>query len=270
MSDEAPSGHPGPAIPKVVAGFFSFTEVQAGAHRSYNEWHLFDHLPEQFVLPGIAGGWRWVLPPTLAERPGATPPLDRTHYVTLYLLAEPLEQSLADFQAHGIALARAGRFHQQRTSHLAGPLLVESRRAAPRVHIAPAAVPFRPGTGLHVRVAPERPSAGTADDRGAPGSSAAGSAAAVPETLPEALLDVPGVAVVWTFAGAPPDALGPFAAALAGLRVTCAWLDGDPLEVDAAIAATCPPPALAPDGPPGFAGTLAAIDPHGPFDWFDR
>ena len=60
--------HPGPATPKVVAGFFSFTEVEAGAHRSYNEWHLFDHLPEQFVLPGIAGGWRWVRTPALAAR----------------------------------------------------------------------------------------------------------------------------------------------------------------------------------------------------------
>lgn len=259
----AAPAHPGPVAPKVVAGFFSFTEVEAGAHRAYNEWHLFDHLPEQFVLAGIAGGWRWVCPPTLAERSVATPPLDLTHYVTLYLLAEPLTQTLAEFQAHGMALAGAGRFHQQRTSHLAGPLLVESQCAAPRVHIAPAAVPFRPGTGLHVRVTPERPSAGTA-------SQAAAGSSAASDALPEAVLDVPGVAGVWTFAGAPPAAPGPFGDALAGLRVTCTWLDGDPVEVDAAIAAACPPPPVSESGAPGFVGTLATIDPHGPFDWFDR
>lgn len=242
--------HPGPTEPKVVAGFFSFTEVEAGAHRSYNEWHLYDHLPEQFVLPGIAGGWRWVRPPELAARSSATPPLDRTHYVTLYLLAEPLMPALTDFQEHGMALARAGRFHQQRTSHLAGPLLVEARCAAPRVVVAPAAVPFRPGTGVHVRVL-------RAD-------------LALDEACPASLLAVPGVAGVWSFAGVPPAAPGPYGDTLAGHRVVVAWLDGDPAEVDAALTAACPPPPVGADGPARFVGTLAAIDPHGPFDWFDR
>ena len=247
-----PPAHPGPAAPKVVAGFFSFTEVEAGAHRSYNEWHLFDHLPEQFVLAGIAGGWRWVRTPALASAATstATPPLDRTHYVTLYLLAEPLTQALSDFQEHGVALARAGRFHQQRTSHLAGPLLVEAQCAVPRMVVAPAAVPFRPGTGLHVRVLP--------------------AALDLEAACPAALLQVPGVAGVWSFSGVPPAAPGPFGGALAGRRVVCAWLDGDPAEVDAALAATCPAPPVPGDGPSGFVGTLAAIDPAGPFDWFDR
>lgn len=262
---------PEPATPKVVAGFFSFTEVEAGAHRSYNEWHLFDHLPEQFVLPGVAGGQRWVLTPAQAAAATAPPPLDHVHYVTLYLLAEPLHQTLVEFQEHGVALARAGRFHQRRTAHLAGPLLVESRCAARRVLVAPGAVPHRPGTGLHVRVLADDADAGR----------------------PEDLLDVPGVVGVWSFAGVPPGVPGPFAEAMAGLRVICAWLDGDPDAIDAAMTATVAPattptatpaatpavtatvapatvPSLPVDAPIRFAATLTTIDPHGPFDWFDR
>ena len=38
---------------KAAYGFFSFTEVTDPAeHRSYNEWHQLDHLPEQFPLAG--------------------------------------------------------------------------------------------------------------------------------------------------------------------------------------------------------------------------
>ena len=47
-----------------VIGFFSFTEVtDPGAHRAYNEWHQFDHLPEQFSIDGIVFGQRWVYTP---------------------------------------------------------------------------------------------------------------------------------------------------------------------------------------------------------------
>ncbi|MCB9371603.1 MAG: hypothetical protein H6518_02350 [Microthrixaceae bacterium] len=227
----------------------SFTEVEAGAHRSYNEWHLFDHLPEQYALPGIVGGRRWVLTPALAGSAGSTasPPLDRIHYVTLYLLAEPLDVTLTDFFRHGIALAKADRFHQQRTSHLAGALRVESAVAAPAASVQPGVVPFRPGTGVHLRL--EDAVSGLA-----------------PSELVDAALAVPGVAGVWTFAGAVPDD-----GATAGLRLTCAWLDGDVSTVDAALAAVLPPPVPGggeADGP-AFAGTLAAIDPHAPFDWFD-
>jgi hypothetical protein len=104
------------------------TEVEAGA-RSYNEWHLLDHLPNSScwpASPGVALG-------APAEPPArASSPLDRTQYVTLYLLAGPLGDALADFREHGVALARAGRFRKQRTSHLAGPLLVGAQCAASR------------------------------------------------------------------------------------------------------------------------------------------
>ena len=45
-------------VNKVKVGFFSFTEVLDGRHREYNEWHLLDHMPEQFKLEGLHWGQR--------------------------------------------------------------------------------------------------------------------------------------------------------------------------------------------------------------------
>ena len=53
---------------KVKVGFFSFTEILDGRHREYNEWHLFDHMPEQFKLDGLQWGQRWVATPALMQR----------------------------------------------------------------------------------------------------------------------------------------------------------------------------------------------------------
>jgi len=76
---------------KVEAGFVSLTEVtDPTEHRSYNEWHQLDHLPEQLTLPGIAWGQRWVSTPACCTaRAVSTAPFDDVHYLTLYLLAAP-------------------------------------------------------------------------------------------------------------------------------------------------------------------------------------
>lgn len=224
---------------KVVTGFFSFTEVEAGEHQSYNRWHLFDHQPEQLTIPGIAWGRRWVLSPDLWPGRSASSPLDRVHYVTLYLLAEPLSTTLDRFQALARQLHAADRFHQHRVSHLAGPLPVSGMHVAPRVAVSAEAVPYVPGTGIHVRVAPADAEMGR----------------------PDALVDLPGVAGAWTFAG---STVG----AMQGLKVTWCWLDGDLDAVAAAIDEVAPPPPD--DAPWRFTGTLATIDPNGPWDWFDR
>jgi hypothetical protein len=51
-----------------VLGFFSFTEItDPSAHRAYNEWHQFDHLPEQFTIERITFGQRWVCSPRCVE-----------------------------------------------------------------------------------------------------------------------------------------------------------------------------------------------------------
>ena len=48
----------------MVLGFFSFTEItDPTLHGAYNQWHQFDHLPEQFTVDGIVFGQRWVASP---------------------------------------------------------------------------------------------------------------------------------------------------------------------------------------------------------------
>ncbi len=78
---------------KVKVGFFSFTEItDPSEHRSYNEWHQLDHMPEQYPLPGMAFGQRWVSTPACrAARAVDGPLLAPVHYVTLYLMTEPVE-----------------------------------------------------------------------------------------------------------------------------------------------------------------------------------
>jgi hypothetical protein len=141
---------------KVAAGFFSFTEItDPTAHRAYNEWHMLDHMPEQFPLPGVVFGQRWVLPPEHRAVAVATEPLDRVHYVTLYLMAEPLASTLDEFAALGAALhATPGRWFESRRSVLAGPWLVDDVVAA-GVPIRAEAVPARPHRSLHVQIGGE-------------------------------------------------------------------------------------------------------------------
>ncbi len=183
---------------KVKVGFFSFTEVTDPAeHHSYNEWHQLDHMPEQYPLPGIAFGQRWVSTPACrAARTVSGPLLDPIHYVTLYLMTEPVDETLHAFRQLGRDLYRAGRFHHHRHAHLSGPFAVVDTAAASRVRISPEAVPYRPHRGVHVTVGPAR-------DLGA-------------------LCAVDGVAGAWAFTD--------------DVRtITVAWLDDDPLVASARV-----------------------------------
>src|SRR5579862_8340259 len=223
---------------KVSYGFFSFTEVtDPAAHAAYNEWHQLDHLPEQYPLAGVMHGQRWVSTPACrAARAVSGPTLDPIHYVTFYLMAEPIEPTLDDFFALGAELYRVDRFFRMRRAHLTGPFRVEQATAAPRVLISDAAVPFRPHRGVYVIV-------DTPD----------GDASA------DALLAQPGVAGVWTFASNPELASRRWTDG--ARRVTLAWLDDDPLAVAAHIA-----PLVAERTGVEFAGPLETITPW-EWDW---
>src|SRR5579862_1990404 len=96
----------------VVVGFFSFTEItDPTQHRQYNEWHQLDHLPEQYTIEGIVHGERWVATPRCREaRLVSDPDLDDADYVTLYLMTEPVEATLAAFADLAKTLHAADRF----------------------------------------------------------------------------------------------------------------------------------------------------------------
>jgi len=200
---------------KVAYGFFSFTEVTDPAeHRSYNEWHQLDHLPEQFPLPGIVYGQRWVSTPACrAARVASEAALDPIQYVTCYLMAEPIEETIDEFFALGAELHRLDRFHAHRRAHLTGPFRVVAAHAASRTRVSAAAVPFRPHRGIYVKV----------DE---PGVDA-------PSDNDGALLDIPGVAGLWTFSTV--EGLTSRRWSAGQRRITVCWLDEDPLGVAARI-----------------------------------
>jgi len=202
---------------KVKVGFFSFTEItDPSEHHSYNEWHQLDHMPEQYPLLGMAFGQRWVSTPACrAARAVDGDLLDAVHYVTLYLMTEPIEETLEQFQALGGQLRAVGRFHQHRRALLSGPFDVETVAAAPRVLISAEAVPYRPNRGAYIVVeerAHEPADAGSVDR--------------------DALLGCPGVAGVWSFVS---ETQRRGAWHPGQRRVTVCFLDAEPLDVSASL-----------------------------------
>jgi hypothetical protein len=221
-------------------GFFSFTEIiDPAQHAGYNAWHQLDHLPEQYSLAGIVHGQRWVSTPACRKaRAVSGSGLDPVHYVTCYLMAEPIEQTLDDFFALGAELRRLDRFFEARRAHLTGPFRLTDTFAVSRVLVSAAVVPFRPHRGVYV-VVEALTSSGSAD----------------------ALIADPGVAGVWTYATNPAVTSRRWSAGKR--RITVAWLDDEPLAVAARLA-----PVVAGRTDVEFAGPFETITPWS-WDWFD-
>jgi hypothetical protein len=240
---------------KIKVGFFSFVEVtDPGAHHSYNEWHQLDHLPEQYPIPGIAFGQRWVATPACqAARAAVTDELRPVHYMALYLMTEPVQPTLDEFLELGHRLGELGRFHLQRRSHLFGAWHLLEAHACPRVLISAEAVPYRPCRGVYAIV--EEPT-GPLDEW-----------VQRNHRQVSALDDVPGVVGAWSFASSPlyrDDRWN-----TGSTRVTVMWLDDDPVTVAGALA-----PWLEDrwDGAPVrplLAGPMETITPW-EWTWFDR
>jgi hypothetical protein len=231
---------------KVKVGFFSFTEITDPAeHHSYNEWHQLDHMPEQYPLPGMAFGQRWVSTPACrAARAVDGALLAPVHYVTLYLMTEPVDTTLEEFHALGGTLRERGRFHQHRRAHLSGPFDVGSVAVAPRVLISAPAVPFRPNLGAYIVV----------EDLA--------STDLAPDTTD--LLGLPGVAGVWTFVS---DQERRHAWRPGHRRVTVCFLDSHPLTVAPAIGEVVTRPGRL-SGSVIHAGPVETVVPWH-WDWFD-
>jgi hypothetical protein len=238
---------------QVKVGYFSFTEVLDGRHREYNEWHLFDHMPEQFKLEGLHWGQRWVATPELIRRRlFAREDLAKTQYVTLYLITEPVAKALDDFQALGRTLYKQGRWFDARKSHLSGPFSLVKTYAAPRMSVDAEAIPYRPNRGAFV-------------------TAQAHAQGATDEALDEArqwydevhipdLLGVAGVTGCWWFEDAD------------GRTIRVYWLDEDPNVFLDDLEAKTPAMQMM-DLRKAYAsllvGAYASISPESAFDWFD-
>ncbi|MDG4834419.1 hypothetical protein O7627_34690 [Solwaraspora sp. WMMD1047] len=254
--------------------FFSFTEVPDPAdHHEYNAWHQLDHRPENLALPAVRWGERWVRSPDCAAAgPAPAPALRDLHYLNMYWFADPVEESLRDWQALAERSYQWGRRIDTRIARrlLMGTFTPVKGYVSPRVRVSADALPFRPNRGIAVTVTrlaePHGPEAHDLfdwQDR---------------VQIPH-LLTRPTVAGVWTFAsqsttldraGAGPPGSTTFdegAAEPGGYRVLLAYLDGDPLEHTAAVDAESGPEHPHPEESL-MDGVLRAIQPW-QWDWFE-
>ena len=250
----------------VKVGFITLTEVTSdGDHRDYNAWHQLDHLPEQFSIPGVVCGQRWVLAPACAaDALAVDDPLGTFHYLTMYLMTEPVAETLDEFAEVRERVAKLGRFYEHRRARLSGAWVFLEALAAPRSLVAPEVIPWRPNRGIYVVIdeplgRQRRPSTST---------SACGTPA-----ISRQLLEVPGVAGLWSFgtrrwAFAKSDDPPPDPQAQDATRITVVFLDGDPLEVAAEVGPLVAAHWAGAPVRPRFAGPLQTITPW-EWDWFE-
>ena len=208
---------------RVEVGFFSLSgRSRSGDDRSYLRWHLLDHMPEQYRLPGVVHAQRWLADDACVADRIASGALADVRNVVLYLMAAPVRETLDDFAALGAELGAAGRFGERLPSLLLGPHRLESAFASPRVLVDPAVVPFRPHQGVCLIV--EEPQPG--------GDLTAWSRWLEAEHHPE-LGTVPGVAGGWVFRVEPDDDVSPWPP---GDRiVSVLYLDADPVATTDAL-----------------------------------
>lgn len=211
---------------RVCGGIFSFTGPAIEPDVDYLRWHLMDHMPEQYSLPGIAFGQRWIADGKyLDARLIAEGASGNIGNVVNYLVREPVVETLDDFMSLGARLSAAGRYPIARPALQISAARLLHRVAAPRVMVSANVIPFRPHRGVLLLVE-DRPSEDDADWL----------AWIQRENLPELLL-LDGVAGAWMFAS-PEDWL-PESSLWSERRqyVTVVYIDGEPLSTAASARA---------------------------------
>ncbi|MBV8957215.1 MAG: hypothetical protein JO054_01785 [Actinobacteria bacterium] len=213
---------------RVKAGIFSFTApAPADDDGSYLRWHLLDHMPEQYQLPGIVLGQRWIADGEYpAHRIAGDGPLADIGNVVSYLVGDPVQQTLDDFMTLGRRLAEVGRFPERRPPLRLSMLALREWHAAPQALVSHEVVPFRPHRGVVVIVEEPTHTPGTRRD----------------EWLQwlhtdhyRAVLEVPGTAGAWTFGSSTTWTLPP-AAQGDDSYVTVIYVDAEPLATAKALA----------------------------------
>jgi hypothetical protein len=210
-------------VNRVAAGFFSITPpAPPDDDGSYLRWHLLDHMPEQYSLPGLVLGARWVADGDYPEHVfTASAPLENVGGVVNYLFADPVQQTYDDFMALGGHLAEVGRFPERRPSLQTRLLALDGAYAAPQAKVSAGVVPFRPHRGVVLIV--ERPVGDLEHWR---------------EWLRDqhypSLLEADGVAGIWSYGSSDAWTVLPSCDGDPQL-VTVIYLDADPLRSTAAL-----------------------------------
>jgi len=210
---------------RVKAGVFSLTAPdEPDDDGSYLRWHLLDHMPEQYQLPGIVHGLRWIADGDYPDHrliPGGPSVGPSVGNAVHYLVGDPVSETFDDFVALGRALRDAGRFPVWR------PLLQISGLQLLQWHsafVCAEVVPFRPHRGILLII--EEPVTDQPD----------GWLEWLRAEHYPALMSASGVAGAWMFG--PTNAWDP---APRGWRtdpqyITVVYFDEDPLATTAAVA----------------------------------
>ncbi|MGH9274119.1 MAG: hypothetical protein ACRDZU_05665 [Acidimicrobiales bacterium] len=209
---------------RVKAGLFSLTPpAPSDDDGTYLRWHLLDHMPEQFQLPGIQHALRYTADAKLvAARIAGEGPLADAANLVHYLVGDPVEQTQADFMELGPRLRELGRFPQARPSLQVRLLELMRWYAAPRVLVSSEVLPWRPHRGVVLII--EEP---VGDDV------AEWSQWLHAQHHPQ-LLEVPGVAGVWMHGTTATWTLHPRLQGGAQYA-TVVYLDADVLATTAAL-----------------------------------
>lgn len=209
---------------RVRAGIFSLTALPPEDDGSYLRWHLLDHMPEQFQLPGIVHGLRWIADDDYPNhRLVANGPLGDIGNAVHYLVADPVEQTFDDFVTLGRALRDNGRFPVVRPSLQVAGLRLLQWQSSPHALVSPEVVPFRPHRGIVLIV--EEPTEGRPDDW----------LQWLHAEHYSALLATPGTAGAWTFGSSAGWNL-PRGWRTDHQYITVVYLDEDPLTTIGALA----------------------------------
>jgi hypothetical protein len=242
---------------------FSLTETtDPGKHDEERELYQLYHLPELLSQPGVAWGERWQHDAECAaldivREKGVMP-----HHLSMCWLRAPVRRNAFLFRDHFVRADRIGLSSRTWTRDIVDDFLVPLKGYVRHDRLVSAdALPFRPSKGVYLMVSR------FADHRG-------------PEAediyrwydqvrIPD-LLDCPGAAGAWTFASRHlfiPD--GDQSRPV--MRITLVYLESDPVEFAAAIAArrgqwarTGRERDTSPTEEALFAGPFRAVDPWKP------
>ena len=230
---------------KVKFGVFSLSASAAdGDDSRYLRWHHLDHLPQQYEVPGLLYGQRWVSTPECrALRPVQSERFEPVNHVVHYLFGEPVAQAVDDFFALRDHLIEIDRFPEWLPNRLvAGGEPVEVHAAA-SASVTAEVVPYRPNRGAYLVI-----------EQGDP---PADGARWLPEHA-ERLLAIDGVAGFWSFA---PTALRPDELSKSGYSLAVCYLDEDPVTVAQPIAAVLADRWERASLKPAFAAPFVSLQP---------
>jgi hypothetical protein len=126
---------------------------ETGDDSEYLRWHQLDHMPQQWEIPGMVLGQRWVSTPECrAARTVEDERFTAVNHVVHYLWGEPLAQSIDDFFTLGAHLGKIGRFPHRLPAVYLGGFDLASMHAAPSALVSADVVPFRPNRGMQLLI----------------------------------------------------------------------------------------------------------------------